>query len=545
MTGSIERAGEAPVPLKTWIAVGGALLGAFLAVLNIQITNTALPYIEGGIATGGIYGTWISTAYLIGEIIVVPLTDFLSRVFSVRRYLLVNTVLFLVFSVLCGQAHNLSEMILFRALQGFTGGVLIPLAFTIILSMLPPSKHAMGLAGFSITATFAPAIGPTIGGYLNDAYGWPWVFYVNLAPGVLMLAALWYSLPKESMQLGLLRRGDWRGIALMAIGLAALQTVLDDGNVDDWFGSPYIVKLSLIAAVALVAFIVLEFFTGEPVVNLRLLGRRNFGFGTLGNFLVGFALYASAFLLPQYLAVTQGFDAEQAGEVVAWTGLPQLLVIPLVPLLMKRFDARLLVGVGLVVFALSCFMNLWLDIDYAGPQLFWPDVTRAVGQAIVMTPLSAIAMVGIASAEAGAASGLFNMMRNLGGAIGTAAVETFFTKREQFHSFIINAHVSLLQPATRERIADLQQHFLTHGTVSAVDPQFLSGNLQQYATAQGVSSVAGAWREAVIAIGNAIRAQATIMGYADCFALLGVVLLVAIVPIVLLRKGTGAGGAAH
>jgi DHA2 family multidrug resistance protein len=242
MTGGDDLAREAAVSLRTWIAVGGTLMGAFLAVLNIQITNTALPYIEGGIATGGIYGTWISTAYLIGEIIVVPLTDYLSQVFSVRRYLLVNTVLFLLFSVLCGHAHSLSEMILYRVLQGFTGGVLIPLAFTVILSMLPPSKHALGMAGFAITATFAPAIGPAVGGYLNDSYGWPWVFYVNLVPGAVMFAALWYSLPKAPMQLGLLRRGDWRGIVLMAIGLAALQTVLDDGNVDDWFGSPYIVK---------------------------------------------------------------------------------------------------------------------------------------------------------------------------------------------------------------------------------------------------------------------------------------------------------------
>ncbi len=522
MTGG-DRAQEAAVPLKTWIAVGGALLGAFMAVLNIQITNTALPYIEGGISTGGIYGTWISTAYLIGEIIVVPMTDFLSRVFSLRRYLLVNTALFLLFSILCGQAHSLGEMIVLRALQGFSGGVLIPLAFTIILSMLPPSKHAAGLAGFSITATFAPAIGPTIGGYLTDTYGWQWVFYVNLVPGMVMLAALWYGLPKMPMRLGLLRRGDWRGIALMAVGLAALQTVLDDGNVYDWFGSPYIVRLSLIAAVALGVFVVLEFSAAEPLVNFRLLGRRNFGFGTLGNFLLGFALYASAYLLPQYLAVAQGFNAEQAGEVMAWTGLPQLLVIPLVPLLMKRIDIRLLVGTGLFVFAASCFMNLHLDANYAAPQLFWPDVTRALGQAIVMTPLSAIAMVGIAPAEAGAASGLFNMMRNLGGAIGTAAIETFFTKREQFHSFMIDGHVSLLEPATRARLAHLQQYFMAHGFPSA----------------------AGAWHRAVIAVGETIRAQATIMGYADCFALLGVVLIVAILPVLLLRKGTGAGRAAH
>ena len=523
MTDTGGRGGEPAVPLKTWITVGGALLGAFMAVLNIQITNTALPYIEGGIGTGGVYGTWISTAYLIGEIIVIPMTDFLSRVFSLRRYLLANVALFLLFSVLCGQATSLGEMIVFRALQGFSGGVMIPLAFTIILSMLPPSKHAMGLAGFAVTATFAPAIGPTIGGYFTDNYGWPYCFYVNLAPGAVMLGALWYGLPKSSMRLGLLRKGDWRGIALMAVGLAAFQTVLDDGNVDDWFGSPFIVKLSLVAAVALGAFIVLQFITPAPLVSFRLLGRRNFGLGTLGNFLLGFALYASAYLLPQYLAVTQGFDAEQSGEVMAWTGLPQLFVIPLVPLLMKRIDARPLVATGLLIFAGSCFMNLELDQNYAAPQLFWPDVIRALGQAIVMTPISAIAMVGIARADAGAASGLFNMMRNLGGAIGTAMVETFFTKREQFHSAIINEHVSLLQPATRRQLAELQQYFMSHGFPDR----------------------AGALHRAIIAVGDTIRAQATIMGYADCFALLGVVLIIAILPVALLRKGTASGGGAH
>jgi MFS transporter, DHA2 family, multidrug resistance protein len=217
MTETGDVAGEPVVALKTWITVRGALIGAFMAVLNIQITNASLPYIEGGIGTGGVYGTWISTAYLIGEIIVIPLTDFLSRVFSLRRYLLVNAALFLLFSALCGQASSLTEMIVLRALQGFAGGVMIPLAFTIIMTMLPRSKHAIGLAGFSVTATFASAIGPTIGGYFTDNYGWPWIFYINLVPGAVMLAALWYGLPKSEMQFGLLRGGDWRGIALMAV----------------------------------------------------------------------------------------------------------------------------------------------------------------------------------------------------------------------------------------------------------------------------------------------------------------------------------------
>jgi DHA2 family multidrug resistance protein len=303
MSDIVGRDGERAVPLKTWIAIGGGLLGAFLAALNIVITNASLPYIEGGIGTGGVYGTWVSTAYLIGEIIVIPLTDFLSRVFSLRRYLLANTALFLLFSALCGQAHSLGEMIVLRALQGFAGGVLIPVALTMVTSMLPRSKHAIGLAGFAVTATFAPAIGPTIGGYFTENYGWPYIFYIDLVPGAVMLAALWYALPKAPMQLGLLRKGDWRGIALMAVGLAAFQTVLDDGNVYDWFGSPFIVKLSLVAAVALGAFVVLEFVTPEPLVNFRLLGRRNFGVGTFSVFLLGFALYGSGYLLPQYLAV--------------------------------------------------------------------------------------------------------------------------------------------------------------------------------------------------------------------------------------------------
>ena len=511
------------VSLKTWIAVCAALLGAFMAVLNIQVTNTSLPDIEGGIGTGGVNGTWIGTAYLIGEIVVIPMTDFLSRVFSLRRYMIASTALFLVFSAACGQATSLPEMIALRALQGFFGGVLIPMAFTIIVSMLPPSKRAIGFAGFALTATFAPAIGPTIGGWLTDNYGWQTIFYMNLIPGAVMLSGLIYALPRSEAQHGLLRHGDWIGISLMAIGLATFQTVLDDGNVDDWFGSPYIVKLSIISAIALATFVIVELLRKAPLVRLRLLRRRNFGFATLSNFLLGFALYGSAYLLPQYLAVAQGFDAQQSGEVIAWTGLPQLLVIPFVPLLMSRFDSRLLVGAGLVIFAGSCFMNLMIDPNVAGPQLLVPDVIRAIGQALVMTPLSAVAMVGISKEEAGDASGLFNMMRNLGGAIGTAAVETYFTKREQYHSFIINAHVSLYAAATQTRLTTLQHYFMLNGSF---DP-------------------AAAMARAVNEVGATIKGQATIMGYADCFGLLGAVLVVSVIAVALLKKGVSATGGAH
>src|ERR1051326_7382831 len=434
---------DRPASLKTWIMVMAGLLGAFMAVLNIQITNASLLDIEGGIGTGVDNGAWISTAYLIGEIIVIPLTDYLSQVFSFRRFLLTNAVLFLIFSVACAFAENLGQMIVLRGIQGFTGGVLIPMAFTLILTRLSAAQRPAGMALFAITATFAPAIGPTIGGWLTENYGWETIFFINLVPGAVMVATLFATLERQPMQLRLLAQGDWAGIATMAIGLGALQTVLEEGNKNDWFGSPYIVRLALVAAVALALFVWIELTVERPAVNLRMLTRRNFGLGTLANVGVGFALYGSVYLLPQYLGQAQGYNAEQIGAVMAWTGLPQLLLIPMVPLLMKRFDTRAVVIVGLSVFGGSFLMNLHMSADYAGDQFWIPNMVRAAGQALVMGPMSAIAMLNIAPRESAGASGIFNMLRNLGGAFGTALLGTLVTKREQFHSNIIGSSVSL------------------------------------------------------------------------------------------------------
>jgi MFS transporter, DHA2 family, multidrug resistance protein len=515
---------EPAVSLKIWLAVIGSTLGAFLAVLNIQIVNSSLADIQGAIGAGIDDGGWVSTSYLITEIIVIPLSGWLSRVFSLRIYLLANTVLFLVFSVACAFAQNLGQMIVLRAFQGFSGGVLIPLSFTIIISLLPKAKQSIGLALFALSATFAPAIGPTIGGWLNENYGWQYIFYVNLAPGVVMLAMLWPSLQRAPMQLGLLKHGDWLGIAMLAVGLGALETVLEEGNKDDWFGSPFIVRLALVAAVALPLFIWRELATAQPLLNLRLLLRRNFGFGTLANFMLGAALYGSSFILPLYLSQTQGYNAEQIGEVLAWTGLPQLAIIPLVPRLLKLVEARLLVGFGLALFAASNFMNIDLSHDVAGDQLFWPNIVRAVGQAVVLAPLSAVATAGIEVENAGSASGLFNMTRNLGGAIGIAALQTFLTKREQFHSNVLTSAVSPFAEATRARIAQLTDYFMAHGLA---DP-------------------AAARHEAVVAIGRTVRQQASIMGYSDTFYLLGVILVVGVAATLCLRRSEGGGGgAAH
>jgi DHA2 family multidrug resistance protein len=300
--------------------------------------------------------------------------------------------------------------------------------------------------------------------------------------------------------------------------------VLEEGNKDDWFGSAFIVRLSIIAAVALAAFLWIELTANKPLLNLRLLVRRNFGFGMLANFLLGIALYGSVYILPVYLSRIQGYNAEQIGMVLAWTGLPQLALIPLVPRLMKRFDPRLVIGVGFALFAVSNFMNIYMTSDYANDQLFWPNVVRAVGQALIMTPLSAVATAGIEAENAGSASGLFNMMRNLGGAVGIAMLQTFLTKREQYHSNVLMPSVSLLEQATRTRIEALTQYFVSHG----------------------VTDRAEASHRAVIAIGHIVQKQAFILAFSDTFYLLGAAMLVALVAALFLKKpGQLAGGGAH
>ncbi|MFT4118432.1 MDR family MFS transporter [Bradyrhizobium sp.] len=512
------------VSAKTWIAVIGATLGAFMAVLNIQIVNASLADIQGAIGAGIDDGGWISTSYLIAEIVVIPLSGWLAQVFSIRIYLLTNAILFLVLSAACALAQDLPQMIVLRAVQGFTGGVLIPMAFTLIITLLPRAKQPVGLALFALSATFAPAIGPTIGGYLTENFGWQYIFYVNLVPGAIMVGMLWYALDAKPMKLSLLREGDWAGIITMAIGLSALQTVLEEGNKDDWFGSPFIVKLSVIAVVALTVFLIIELTVKKPLLNLRLLVRRNFGFGMLANFLLGVALYGSVFILPQYLSRIQGYNAEQIGMVLAWTGLPQLVLIPLVPRLMQKFDARIMIGVGFVLFAVSNFMNIYMTGDYAADQLLWPNVVRAIGQALVMAPLSAVATAGIEPENAGSASGLFNMMRNLGGAVGIALLQTVLTKREQYHSNVLMQSVSVFEQATRTRLEQLTQYFINHGVLDRAD----------------------AAHRAYVAIGHIVQKQAFILAFSDTFYLLGMTLIVAFVAAMFLKKpGQASAGGAH
>jgi DHA2 family multidrug resistance protein len=508
---------------RAWIGTLGGMLGAFMAVLDIQITNSSIRDISGSIGASLDESSWISIAYLVPEIIVIPLTAWIASVLGLRRYLMITSVLFLMFSILCGQSWSLGSMIVFRAGQGFFGGALIPLGFTAVLKMLPPSQHPTGFALFGLTAMFAPSIGPSIGGWLTDNWGWPWNFYLNLLLGPFLLGAVWYGFPREPMRWEKLREVDGWGILLMSLGLGALTTFLEEGTRNDWFGSSYIVRLALISALALPLFVAWQLRAKKPVTDLRLFADRNFGLGSIINVVLGGAMYGSIYLLPLYLGSLQGYGASDIGATLIWGGIPQLFIMPFLPWFMKRVDARWLIAFGLVMFGSSCLLNTSMSADFAHDQLRWSLLVRALGQPFILVPVSAVATGGLAMARAGGASGLFNMTRNLGGSVGIALLSALLTVREQFHSNRLGENISAYNPLTQERLTALTQKFTLTG-----------------------SDAYTAGRQAVAALDATVRREATLMAFNDCFHVLGLVLFAAVIAAFLCRptKG-GAAAAAH
>ena len=514
-TGS-GQVGSDSVSVKDWVVVMTVCLGAFMAVLDIQITNSSLAEIQGSLGATIDEGSWISTAYLITEIIVIPLTAWLASVFGFKLYLLASSAVFVVLSCCCATAQDLNSMIFYRAVQGFSGGALIPLAMDLILRKLPLSKQSIGMAMFGLSATFAPAIGPSLGGYLTDNFGWPFIFYLNIVPGLLLIIVLAITLESSKSHLSELKKGDWFGILFMSIGLGCLETFLEEGNRKDWFGSQFIVTFAVISLISLTLWLVIEFTVKNPVIDLRLFGKRNFLFAGIANLAVGAGLYGPGYILPVYLSQIQGYNALQIGIVMMWFGLPQLVMMPLVPLLMKKVDGRILIFTGLTLFVASFWMSSFLSFDFGGSQFVLPLIVRALGLPLIFVPLSGVATDGIETPRIGSASALYNMTRNLGGSFGIALIGTFLTQREKFHSQYIGESVSLFANATQERISDL---VIT-----------LTGKGME----QGVAE-----QQAVALIDNTIRRESNIMAFSDCFLLFASVLTVGCLAVVFLKKSSG------
>ena len=492
---------EKPCDRKNWLALFGVMIGAFMAVLDIQITNSSLKDISGAIGSSLDEGSWISTAYLVAEIIAIGISGIMADVFSLKRYLLFSAVGFLFFSVMCAFCTDLSELILCRAMQGLTGGALIPLAFNAILILLPKSKQPIGLALFGMTATFGPSIGPSIGGWLTDNYGWQWIFFINIPPGIALIAIVWACLPQTEQHLERLRDLDYFGIIAMAVGLGSLEYVLEEGERKDWFGNPIIYRFSWIAVIFIALFFFRELTAKKPFLNLYVFRYKTFTLSCLITLALGLGLYGSVFLVPEYLSSEQGYSASEIGSTLIWAGIPQLFILPFVPKLIKIFDIRLVVATGALLFGFSCYLNTFLDADYARPQFVFSNVIRSIGQPLILVPLLSLATADIPQKDAGSASAIFNMMRNLGGSVGIALLSTLVTNREHLHSVRIGSAVTPDAPAVTQRLESLTQMLIMKG----IDP-------------------ATAARTALKILDNSVRTQSFFFAYGDAFYVMGLIM---------------------
>ncbi len=504
---------------RDWLAVFGAILGAFTAILDIQITNSSLADIQGALGASSEEGSWISTAYLMAEVVVIPLTGWLSSVIGMQRYLVTNTLLFIGFSVACALSTDLNEMILFRAGQGFTGGVLIPTAVVIVRTRLPRSQQTIGIALFGVTATFAPAIGPTVGGWLTSNFSWHYIFYLNLLFGPVAAALQVTALDSARSRWGEILKGDWIGVGFMAAGLSSLTFVLEEGQRKDWFGSPIICDASLIATVGIAAFIIRELVTDKPFINLRILSIPSVGGSCILMTVLGAVSFGSIYIIPVYCAQIQGYNALQIGYVVMWSGLPQLILFPAMPLIMRVADARLLVIAGTLFFILSCWINVGLTHDVGMDQLILPQLLRAIGQPLFTIPLSQLATAGLTPRDTADASALSNMMRNLGGSMGIAMLSTMLERREHFHFSMLAEGLTANAARTQERLTAL------------------AAGLQAHIADPGIAKT-----QAIAKLAAQVRQEAYVMAYADGFYLVGVSLVLSLGAVAILRKPQKPGG---
>jgi DHA2 family multidrug resistance protein len=513
MAEEAKRTSEQKVSGKSWLGLCGVMLGAFMAVLDIQITNSSLNDISGALGSSITEGSWISTAYLVAEIVAIGISGIMAKIFSIKRYLIFSATGFLLFSVLCAFSTDLNMMIFFRACQGITGGALIPLAFNVILTLLPPSKQPIGMAIFGMTATFGPSIGPTIGGWLTDNYGWQWIFYINIVPGLVMLAIIWFCLEEEPMDLSLLKALDYFGIISMAIGLGSLEYVLEEGERKDWFGNPVIADFAWIAGIFIILFLIRELTARNPFLNLGVFRHRSFTFSVLIMAVLGLGLYGTVYLVPLYLAQVQHYSALEIGETLMWVGIPQLFIIPFIPKLMRFVDVRLIIGFGLVLFGISCLMDAFMDLNFAMNQFRISNIVRALGQPLVIIPLLSVATAGLPKEETGSASAIFNMMRNLGGSIGIALLSTLVTRREQFHSVRIGETVTLLTPQVIARISSLDS--------------ILRGKGLDGTTAHNT---------ALTILNGQVQTESLIMAYSESFFVVGLIMLGTLSALIFLPK---------
>jgi DHA2 family multidrug resistance protein len=506
-----------PRTVNPWLVAVAVMSATFMEVLDTTVVNVSLPHIAGSLSATIDESTWALTSYLVANAIVLPLAGWLSHQFGRKRLLMFSVGGFTLASLLCGFAPSLPFLVLFRVIQGTTGGALQPLSQAVLLEAFPPEERGKAMGFWGLGIVVAPILGPVLGGWLTDSYSWRWVFYINLPVGIVALAMM-EMFVFDPPYIG--RRGervDWTGIGLLTLGIGALQIFLDKGQEDDWFASRLMTSLAVVSAVALAAFLAHELRVEHPVVDLRVFRLRTYATGVFLITMVGFVLYGSLVLLPILLQTLLGYPSLQAGIALSPRGVGSFLAMPLVGLALGRIDARRLLAAGLVGGSATLFWLGALNLQAGYWDVFWPQFVQGISLALLFVPLTTITMDPIPRESMGNATSIFNLMRNIGGSLGIAVATTILARRQQLHTTVLGAHVDLYNPQARALLDQLRAAFVARG-----------------------ADLATAAEQARAAAFGLVQRHAAMLSFNDMFRLMAL-LFVLLLPLLFLMRPPRAG----
>ena len=505
--------------MNKWIITLTVMLPTLIEIIDTSVVNVALDHIRGSLSAGIDESTWTITSYLVSNAIIIPMTGWLSRFFGRKKYLIISITVFTISSFLCGAAWSLQSLIFFRILQGIGGGALQPLSQSILLETFPPRQHGIAMAAFGVGIMFGPIVGPLLGGWITDNWSWHWIFFINVPIGIISILLTMLFITDPSYMKKAKLTIDYWGLALLALGLGCLQIVLDKGQQENWFSSGFISWLSIVSAVSLICFVLVELYAKHPIVNLRAFRNVSFSTGNIVMFLGFFNLFASIVLLPIYLQTLMGYSAYLAGFVLGPGGLATLFALPLAGSLVNRINPKYLLCFGIAVNAYATYLmsNFSLSADFA--TVIWPRIVLGVGMGFFFIPLTTMTMGGIKKEDMGNASAIYNLLRNLGGSFGVAFVTTILSRRAQFHQ---NHLVENLTPfdTTYRIFAEQSSQFLqSRGVGHALSEQAGLGMI---------------YRE--------IIRQASMLSFNDAFRIVSIIML-CVLPLILFMKRGQAGSA--
>lgn len=500
--------------VSKWIVAATVMLPTLIEIIDISVANVSLDHIRGALSAGIDEAAWVLTSYLVSNAIIIPMTGWLARTFGRKRYLVFSIFLFTGASLMCGASTSLGMLVFFRVVQGIGGGALQPISQAILLETFPPREHGMAMALFGIGIMFGPIAGPLMGGYITDTLSWRWIFYVNIPIGLLAVAMVkMFIIDPPYMRRTEKIRVDVWGIALLTVGIGALQIVLDKGQREDWFHSDFILAFSAISALSLIAFVIVElFFAEQPIVDLRAFKNISFSSGNVVMFVAFFNLLGSIVLLPLYAQILLGYTATLAGLVLSPGGVATLITMPIVGRLIVKQNPKYLLALGVLVCAFSTRQMAGFNLAADFESLMWPRIYLGIGMGLLFIPLTTLTLSSIPKPQMGNATSIYNLLRNLGGSIGVAFATTMFARRAQFHQSRLTEGLTMFDRGFRDAVGWGKSMLAERGIPEAA--------------AEGASMK--------MIYGQVVR-QATVMGFNDAFWILSV-LMACVLPFLLLMR---------